>query len=147
VGDKATGHPLGETFGSRVEELLVDIGHRARAREPYLNAARPGPPLPRPLVRRTEEVGVAFLVASARMSRRYRWPRFIHMAESVSGPSGLQLWIRHLVIICLILRFPLGPSRLRRVLKTGFVFKLLACIPGELVPVPRMIHVSTIRAC
>jgi len=42
VGDKAAGHPLGETFGSRVEELLVDNGHRAHAPEPYLNAAATG---------------------------------------------------------------------------------------------------------
>jgi hypothetical protein len=38
VGDKAAAVPLGETFGPRVEEALVDNGHRAHAPEPYLNA-------------------------------------------------------------------------------------------------------------
>ena len=38
VGDKAAAVELGATFGPRVEELLVDNGHRAHAPEPYLNA-------------------------------------------------------------------------------------------------------------
>jgi hypothetical protein len=38
VGDKAAAVGLGDTFGPRVEELLVDNGHRAHAPEPYLNA-------------------------------------------------------------------------------------------------------------
>ena len=38
VGDKAAAVALGDTFGPRVEELLVDNGHRAHAPEPYLNA-------------------------------------------------------------------------------------------------------------
>ena len=42
VGDKAAAVPLGETFGERVEEVLVDNGHRAHAPEPYLNAAATG---------------------------------------------------------------------------------------------------------
>jgi hypothetical protein len=42
VGDKAAAVPLGETFCARVEEVLVDNGHRAHAPEPYLNAAATG---------------------------------------------------------------------------------------------------------
>lgn len=42
VGDKAAAVSLGETFGDRVEEFLVDNGHRAHAPEPYLNAAATG---------------------------------------------------------------------------------------------------------
>ncbi|HEY5249657.1 MAG TPA: hypothetical protein VIJ15_14525 [Dermatophilaceae bacterium] len=42
VGDKAAAVALGETFGARVEEALVDNGHRAHAPEPYLNAAATG---------------------------------------------------------------------------------------------------------
>ena len=42
VGDKAAAVPLGERFGSRVEEVLVDNGHRAHDPEPYLNAAATG---------------------------------------------------------------------------------------------------------
>ena len=38
VGDKAAAVALGDTFGPRVEEFLVDNGHRAHAPEPYLNA-------------------------------------------------------------------------------------------------------------
>ena len=42
VGDKAAAAPLGERFGPRVEEVLVDNGHRAHDPEPYLNAAATG---------------------------------------------------------------------------------------------------------
>jgi pimeloyl-ACP methyl ester carboxylesterase len=35
VGDKAAAVALGDTFGPRVEEFLVDNGHRAHAPEPY----------------------------------------------------------------------------------------------------------------
>jgi pimeloyl-ACP methyl ester carboxylesterase len=42
VGDKAAAVPVGERFGSRVEDVLVDNGHRAHAPEPYLNAAPTG---------------------------------------------------------------------------------------------------------
>jgi pimeloyl-ACP methyl ester carboxylesterase len=42
VGDKAAAVPLGERFGPRVEEVLIDNGHRAHAPEPYLNAAATG---------------------------------------------------------------------------------------------------------
>jgi pimeloyl-ACP methyl ester carboxylesterase len=42
VGDKAAAVPLGEKFGARVEDVLVDNGHRAHAPEPYLNAAVTG---------------------------------------------------------------------------------------------------------
>ena len=42
VGDKAAAVSLTEKFGSRVEEVLVDNGHRAHAPEPYLNAAVTG---------------------------------------------------------------------------------------------------------
>ncbi len=38
VGDKAAAVALGEKFGPRVVDLLVDNGHRAHAPEPYLNA-------------------------------------------------------------------------------------------------------------
>ena len=38
VGDKAAAVPLGEKFGDRVEDVLIDNGHRAHAPEPYLNA-------------------------------------------------------------------------------------------------------------
>jgi hypothetical protein len=38
VGDKAAGVALGDKFGSRVEDVMVDNGHRAHAPEPYLNA-------------------------------------------------------------------------------------------------------------
>jgi len=42
VGDKAAAVPLVDAFGSRVEEHLVDNGHRAHAPEPYLNSAVTG---------------------------------------------------------------------------------------------------------
>jgi len=42
VGDKAAAVPLAEKFGSRVEEVLIDNGHRAHAPEPYLNAELTG---------------------------------------------------------------------------------------------------------
>jgi pimeloyl-ACP methyl ester carboxylesterase len=42
VGDKAAAVPVGERFGPRVEDVLVDNGHRAHAPEPYLNAAPTG---------------------------------------------------------------------------------------------------------
>jgi hypothetical protein len=42
VGDKAAAVPLAETFGPRVEEVVIDNGHRAHAPEPYLNAALTG---------------------------------------------------------------------------------------------------------
>ena len=42
VGDKAAAVPLGERFGPRVEDVLVDNGHRAHDPEPYLNAAVTG---------------------------------------------------------------------------------------------------------
>jgi len=42
VGDKAAGASLKDKFGPRVEEHLVDNGHRAHAPEPYLNSAVTG---------------------------------------------------------------------------------------------------------
>ena len=33
---------MAERFGDRVEEVLVDNGHRAHAPEPYLNSAPTG---------------------------------------------------------------------------------------------------------
>ena len=42
VGDKAAAVALRERFGDRVEDVLVDNGHRAHAPEPYLNAAVTG---------------------------------------------------------------------------------------------------------
>jgi predicted alpha/beta hydrolase family esterase len=42
VGDKAAALSLVEKFGPRVEEVVVDNGHRAHAPEPYLNAALTG---------------------------------------------------------------------------------------------------------
>ncbi len=42
VGDKAAAVALGDRFGPRVEDLLIDNGHRAHAPEPYLNAAITG---------------------------------------------------------------------------------------------------------
>jgi pimeloyl-ACP methyl ester carboxylesterase len=42
LGDKAAAVPLGERFGPRVEDVLIDNGHRAHAPEPYLNAAPTG---------------------------------------------------------------------------------------------------------
>ena len=42
VGDAAAAVPLGGIFGDRVEEFLVDNGHRAHAPEPYLNSAVTG---------------------------------------------------------------------------------------------------------
>jgi hypothetical protein len=42
VGDKAAAIALGEKFGSRVEDVLVDNGHRAHAPEPYLNSSVTG---------------------------------------------------------------------------------------------------------
>ena len=35
-------NPVAERFGDRVEEVLVDNGHRAHAPEPYLNSAPTG---------------------------------------------------------------------------------------------------------
>jgi hypothetical protein len=42
VGDHAAAVSLVEKFGSRVEEIVIDNGHRAHAPEPYLNAAATG---------------------------------------------------------------------------------------------------------
>jgi hypothetical protein len=42
VGDKAAAVPLADKFGPRVEDVLIDNGHRAHAPEPYLNAAPTG---------------------------------------------------------------------------------------------------------
>jgi len=42
VGDKAAEVSLIGRFGDRVEEVLVDNGHRAHAPEPYLNSAATG---------------------------------------------------------------------------------------------------------
>jgi hypothetical protein len=42
VGDKAAAVAMAERFGDRVEDVLVDNGHRAHAPEPYLNAAVTG---------------------------------------------------------------------------------------------------------
>jgi len=42
VGDKAAAVPLAGTFGPKVEDVLVDNGHRAHAPEPYLNAEPTG---------------------------------------------------------------------------------------------------------
>jgi hypothetical protein len=42
VGDKAAAVALGEKFGTRVEDVLIDNGHRAHDPEPYLNAAATG---------------------------------------------------------------------------------------------------------
>jgi pimeloyl-ACP methyl ester carboxylesterase len=42
VGDPAAGVSLLEKFGSRVEEIVVDNGHRAHAPEPYLNTVATG---------------------------------------------------------------------------------------------------------
>jgi pimeloyl-ACP methyl ester carboxylesterase len=42
VGDRAAAVPLREKFGPRVEEVLIDNGHRAHDPEPYLNAAATG---------------------------------------------------------------------------------------------------------
>jgi hypothetical protein len=42
LGDKAAAVPLGERFGPRVQDVLIDNGHRAHAPEPYLNAAPTG---------------------------------------------------------------------------------------------------------
>jgi pimeloyl-ACP methyl ester carboxylesterase len=42
IGDKTAAFALREKFGTRVEELLIDNGHRAHDPEPYLNAAVTG---------------------------------------------------------------------------------------------------------
>jgi hypothetical protein len=42
IGDKAAAVAVAERFGDRVEDVMVDNGHRAHAPEPYLNAAPTG---------------------------------------------------------------------------------------------------------
>lgn len=42
VGDNAAAASLVERFGDRVEEIVIDNGHRAHAPEPYLNASATG---------------------------------------------------------------------------------------------------------
>jgi pimeloyl-ACP methyl ester carboxylesterase len=42
VDDVACAAPLTEVFGPRIEEFLIDNGHRAHAPEPYLNAQPTG---------------------------------------------------------------------------------------------------------
>ncbi len=42
VGDKACGLSLADRFGPRVEEVVIDNGHRAHAPEPYLNSSPTG---------------------------------------------------------------------------------------------------------
>ena len=49
VGDKAAAVSLRERFGERIEEVLVDNGHRAHAPEPYLNAEPTGAAIARAL--------------------------------------------------------------------------------------------------
>ena len=44
VGDKAAAVPLGDRFGPRVEEVLVDNGHRAH--DPSRTSTRPRPVRP-----------------------------------------------------------------------------------------------------
>jgi predicted alpha/beta hydrolase family esterase len=49
VGDKAAAVSLRERFGDRIEEALVDNGHRAHAPEPYLNSEPTGAAIARAL--------------------------------------------------------------------------------------------------
>jgi pimeloyl-ACP methyl ester carboxylesterase len=42
VDDAACAAPLTGVFGTRIEEFLIDNGHRAHAPEPYLNAQPTG---------------------------------------------------------------------------------------------------------
>lgn len=42
VGDKAAAVPLGPVFGDRVEDVLIDNGHRFHDPEPYLNCVATG---------------------------------------------------------------------------------------------------------
>lgn len=42
VGDKAAAVPLNPRFGPRVEDVLIDNGHRHHDPEPYLNSAQTG---------------------------------------------------------------------------------------------------------
>ncbi len=42
IGDKAAAVPVAERFGERVEDVVVDNGHRAHAPEPYLNSLPTG---------------------------------------------------------------------------------------------------------
>lgn len=42
MNDQACGSTLAARFGARVEDVVVDNGHRAHAPEPYLNAAATG---------------------------------------------------------------------------------------------------------
>ncbi len=42
VGDKACGLSLADRFGPRVEEVVIDNGHRAHAPEPYMNSSPTG---------------------------------------------------------------------------------------------------------
>jgi pimeloyl-ACP methyl ester carboxylesterase len=42
VGDVAAAVPLRDRFGDRVEDVVIDNGHRAHAPEPYLNARETG---------------------------------------------------------------------------------------------------------
>ncbi len=42
VNDMACETCLADHFGSRVEELVIDNGHRAHAPEPYLNSSATG---------------------------------------------------------------------------------------------------------
>jgi pimeloyl-ACP methyl ester carboxylesterase len=42
VGDVAATVPMADRFGDRVEDVMVDNGHRAHAPEPYLNAPPTG---------------------------------------------------------------------------------------------------------
>jgi pimeloyl-ACP methyl ester carboxylesterase len=42
VGDRAAELPLAERFDARIEDVLVDNGHRAHAAEPYLNSQPTG---------------------------------------------------------------------------------------------------------
>jgi pimeloyl-ACP methyl ester carboxylesterase len=42
IGDKAAAVPVAKRFGDRVEDVMVDNGHRAHAPEPYLNSLPTG---------------------------------------------------------------------------------------------------------
>lgn len=42
IGDKAAAYSLQDKFGPRVEELIIDNGHRAHDPEPYLNSSATG---------------------------------------------------------------------------------------------------------
>ncbi len=69
VGDKAAAVPVAERFGDRVEDVMVDNGHRAHAPEPYLNSLPTGEAIAAALARLNAQRGASPTMLARSMTR------------------------------------------------------------------------------